>query len=336
MLLYTNEQINYVKSMHKQFDDSQKTMAKNFNVPNDGAGDRMFSGNALTVPYDSWKVWDKEAVEIQRSVLSVFSDMASISTPMSLAYTIHNFETHSDSGEVNISLDGRGKARGDQPEIEYHSTPLPLIDTSFNFGWRQMMTMKASGTTLDSTAQNNAVRRLSERMEKMVLDGEPSINVGGSTIYGLRTAPNRITGTHGIDINGAAGADIVKVFKNLIQAFHAKNYYTPVTIYMNFSDWFYMGATEYTANYPKKIIDVVMEIPGIDKIVPASLVNANEVFGLCKRRDVYSILNGMPITTRALTRLRPEDDYVFNVMAAVAPEFKFDANKQAGYAQFTK
>jgi hypothetical protein len=44
------------------------------------------------------------------------------------------------------------------------------------------------------------------------------------------------------------------------------------------------------------------------------------------------ILNGMPMTMRPKARQNPEDDYVFSVLAAAAPQFKHDANGQAGYA----
>ncbi|MNR51810.1 hypothetical protein D3C85_1715400 [compost metagenome] len=79
-----------------------------------------------------------------------------------------------------------------------------------------------------------------------------------------------------------------------------------------------------------------MAIPGVAAIVPASKVPVNEVLGICKRPDVFQMLVELPMTTRPFTRLRPEDDYVFNVMAAVAPEFRSDYSNQAGYVQLTK
>ncbi|MCS5737310.1 major capsid protein, partial [Herbiconiux daphne] len=100
--------------------------------------------------------------------------------------------------------------------------------------------------------------------------------------------------------------------------------------------WFYASSTEYVATYPKKILAAIQEIPGLAAIVPASRVLPNEILGVCKRPDVLSVLNGMPVTTRPKNRLNPEDDYVFSVIAAAAIEFKFDAEGQAGYLHFQK
>ncbi|WP_341580536.1 major capsid protein [Mannheimia haemolytica] len=80
----------------------------------------------------------------------------------------------------------------------------------------------------------------------------------------------------------------------------------------------------------------MMTIPQIAKIVPASRVPQNEILGLCKRSDVYQVLNGMPLVTRPIARHNETDDYSFQIMAAVAVEFKFDDKGNAGYIQYTK
>ncbi|MNY57043.1 hypothetical protein D3C86_1931890 [compost metagenome] len=60
------------------------------------------------------------------------------------------------------------------------------------------------------------------------------------------------------------------------------------------------------------------------------------MLGVCKRSDVVQILTELPMTVRPFTRLRPEDDYVFNVMAAAAPEIKSDYNGQCGVTHLSK
>ena len=41
-----------------------------------------------------------------------------------------------------------------------------------------------------------------------------------------------------------------------------------------------------------------------------------------------SVLSGMPMVTRPKARANAEDDYVFTVMAAMAPQFRVDFNGQ--------
>lgn len=342
MMRYSAEQAAFVMNSRRAWENQQRAIAANHGLEIvENANGAMLAGNAMTgnastLPKDVWGEWDREAVQIQRDVLAVFSDLSSLARPMNLGKLIHYFQTVSDSGDVNISLDGRGKAKTDQPVIEYFGTPLPIIDSEFSFGWRQMLAAQTEGYALDTAARFNATRKVAEKLEDIALNGDTSINVAGATLYGLRTAPNRITGNHAQDLATATGSQWVDTIKAIVNALHQKNFYTPVTLYMNYSDWFYATSTEYVATYPKKIMAAIMEIPGIAAIVPASRVAKNEILGVCKRPDVLSVLNGMPVTTRPKNRLNPEDDYVFSVIAAAAIEFKHDAEGQAGYLAFNK
>lgn len=326
MLKFSKEQEALILNERRAYDMAHKQMAAN----------GVFMGNAATVPKDVWGEWDREGIEIQRDVLAVFNDLSSLSRSLPIGKQVHFYQTISDSSEVNISMDGRGKAKTDQPLVNYVGTPIPIIDSSFSFGWRQMAAMQSEGQSLDPAARNNAMRKVAEKLEDMVLNGDAKIDVGGAKLYGLRTLPTRNTGTTALDLNGTSGANWVTVFKSAIEKLQADNYYTPVTFYLNYADWFYASVNDYAANYPKTILTRLMEIPGVAAIIPASKVPVNEVLGVCKRSDVVQILSEMPMTVRPLTRLRPEDDYVFNVMAAAAPEFKADYNGQCGIVHLTK
>lgn len=327
MLKFSKEQEALILNERRAYDQSHKEMASK----------GVFHGNASTVPKDVWGEWDREGIEIQRDVLAVFNDLSSLSRSLPIGKLVHHYQTISDSSEVNISMDGRGKAKTDQPLVNYVGTPIPIIDSTFSFGWRQMASMQSEGVSLDPAARNNAMRKVAEKLEDLVINGDAKIDVGGAKIYGLRTLPNRNTGTTALDLNGATGAQWVEVIKDVIEKLHADNFYTPVTIYLNYADWFYASATDYVAAAPQNtILQRIMAIPGVAAIVPASKVPVNEVLGICKRSDVVQILTEMPMTVRPIMRLRPEDDYVFNVMAAVSPEFKSDFNNQCGIVQLTK
>ncbi|BEO02788.1 encapsulating for peroxidase [Serratia marcescens] len=342
MLKFTKQQQALILNARRRWDMMQRNMATQHGFAVNDANGQFIAfddlvGNASVLPKDVWGEWDRSAITVQRDVLAVFNDLASsVSRPMALGKIVHYFMTLSDSGDVNISLDGRGKAKTDQPVMDYEGTPLPIIDSELSFGWRQMLAAQTEGYSLDSDAIPNHQRKVAEKLEDMALNGDANINVGGARIYGLRTAPNRATGTTALDLNGASGAQWVEAIKELIGLLQGNNFYAPVTIYLNYKDWFYTTVTDYAANYPKTIFTRIMEIPGVAKLVPASKVPANEMLGIVKRTDVVQILNGMPMTMRPKARQNPEDDYVFTVLAAAAPQFKHDANGQAGYVQLTK
>lgn len=326
MLIYTPEQQSVVLNERRAFNARQSAMAELH-------GETML-GNAATLPKDVWGQWDREAVELQRSTLAVFNDLAaSVSTPMPIGKLVHHFQTVSDSGEVNISLDGRSKGKTDQPEIAYHGTPLPIIDSPFSYGWRQVAAAQSEGFQLDSAGRVNSMRKVAEKLESIVLDGDAKVVVGDATLYGLRTNPKRSTRTTGQALSGATGAQWLAEVTATLKLLHAKNFKVPAQLYVNFDDWFYAQSTDFSSSHPNKTIaQRVMESGGVAGVIASDSVTAGQIIAVVKARDSVQVLNGMPMTTRAQFRANPEDDYNFLTMAAAALEIKHDADDNCGVA----
>jgi len=325
MLRFTDEQQAFVLANRRQFNASQIAMAENHG--------QTLIGNALPLPKDVWGLWDREAVEVQRTTLRVFNDLSSsVSMPMPIGKLVHHFQTVSDSGSVNVSLDGRSKGRTDQPVFAYHGTPLPIIDSPFSYGWRQVAAASTEGFQLDAAGRMNSMRKIAEKAESLMLNGDTDIVVGADPLYGLRTHPRRNTRTTAQALNGATGAQWLTTITKTLKLLHDDNFKSPATIYLNFDDWFYATSTEFTAGYPKTIAQRVLELGGLRDVIDADSINPGEVIAVVKDRSVLQVLNGMPMTTRAQFRANPEDDYNFVTMAAVALEIKFDANQNCGVA----
>lgn len=329
MLRFTKEQQDFVLANRRQFNASQTAMAT---VHNSG-----LIGNALPLPKDVWGQWDREGIEVQRDVLAVFNDLAaSVTTPMPIGKLVHHFQTISDSGSVNVSLDGRSKARTDQPVIEYHGTPLPILDSTFSYGWRQVEAARTEGFQLDSAARMNANYKVAEALELQTLNGDSGIVVGGDQLYGLRNHPSRNTRSTTNDLSTCTGPEWLADTNATLALLHADNFYSPATLYVNWSDWRYATSTDYSTSYAgKTIAQRIMEDAGVAAIVPSSRVAADEIIAVIKDKRVVQVLNGMPLVTRAQARLNPEDDYNFVTMAAAALEIKFDADGQCGIAHST-
>lgn len=331
MLRFSNAQQAIVLNMRTQFDANCAMLAERH-------GDTIVGnhaiGNASPLPRDVWGEWDREGIEVQRDVLAVFNNLAaSVSRPMPIGKLVHFFQTVSDSGVVNISLDGRGKAKTDQQVIDYHGTPLPIVDSTFSYGWRQWASAATEGFALDPAGRRSAMRKVAEKAESIALDGDSSIVVAGDQLYGLRTHPQRNTRSTGVTLNGATGPQWNDEIVATLKLLHGDEFRSPATIYLNWDDWFYASNTDYSTQYPNKtILQRIMEIAGVGEIVPASRVNADEIIAVIKNSEVLQVLNGMPMNTRAQTRHNPEDDYDFVTMMAAALEIKFDANTNCGVA----
>tara|TARA_B100001179_G_scaffold223739_1_gene201635 strand:- start:2599 stop:3585 length:987 start_codon:yes stop_codon:yes gene_type:complete len=325
MLTFTPQQQAVILSNRRSFNHRQERIT-NENGP-------QFIGNASALPRDVWGQWDREAVQIQRDTLTLFDDLAASSQmALPIGKLVHHFQTVGDSGEVNVSLDGRGKARTDQPTIEYHGTPVPLIDSGYTYSWRQMEAASTEGYQLDAAGRDNSNRRVAEKLEDAAMYGFPTIVVGEAKSYGVLNHPNRNSRATGVTLNGASGAEWVAEMVATLKLLHSANYKVPATVYLNWDDWFYASTAEFTAGYPKTILQRISEIAGIKEIKPVMRLPANNVVALVKDRRVYQMLNAMPVVTRAKFRANPEDDYDFTVIAAAALEIKFDAEGQCGIA----
>lgn len=333
MLRFTEQQQELVLANRTAFNTRQAAMAQDFNLTTNGGA---LVGNASPLPRDVWGIWDREAVEIQREVLSVFNDLAaSVAMPIPIGKLVHHFRQVSDSGTVNVSLDGRSKARTDQPTITYHGTPVPIIDSAFSYGWRQIEAARSEGFALDDDGRSNAMFKVAEKLETQTLDGDSGIVVGGAQLYGLRNHPKRETRsiTSGVTLNGATGAEWLTEVKATLKLLHDNNFRVPATLYVNWDDWFYAGNTDFSTSYPNKTIaQRVLEMEGVAQVVPASKVTANEIIAVVKNRRSVQLLSAMPMTTRAQFRANPEDDYNFVTMAAAALEVKYDADDNCGIA----
>lgn len=332
ILTFNKEQEAAVLGKRRAFNRKQEKLST------ENAGDLI--GNAYTIPRDAWATYDKDLQTLQRAQLGVFADLASLQRSVPIGKSIHLFSKVTDSGEVNSSMDGRSRAKADAPVIDYEGTPVPIYDTTFTFGWRDVEAARLDGgwQYLDAAVRDNANRKIVEKMEDLVVNGDSKWVVGGNSVYGLRTAPGRATGNFGnVDLVTATGGQWVEAIKRVLLGLQAKNYYGGVTVYLNYGDWFAASVNDYVTAAPQNtILSRLMMIPGLVSIVPSTAVPVNEILAVVKERRVLEILTAMPVTTMPIDRKNFTDEYSYQVMTAVAPQFRRDANGNAGYAQFVK
>lgn len=326
MLLFTKDQQAAINAERSRFNQRQVAMAANAAM--------QIEGNSLAIPLDAWRRIDTRAQMLARSRLQVFNRLAQASTiPVSIADLVSYYPQVSDSNEVLVTMDGRNQAKADQAVTKFVGTPVPVMTTSVRMGWRQMEVLRKGGGMLDTTSITNGQRKIAEKLEDMVLNGMPSINVGGDTIYGLRTLPQRNTFSHGLTLATATGAQWLAAFKQAIFAALGDNQYGRITLFINQGDYTAADTTDYAANYSGTILQRLRAINQIADIIPASSVPANEILGIADldTGEWGGIMSAMPLTTRPKTRSEPEDDYVFSVLTASAPQFRSDYNGQSAF-----
>ena len=330
MLLLTNAQQEDVNGVRRAFNARQRAM--------EARGVSQLEGNALSIPIDAWRHIDRRAQALARSRLQVFNRLAAASTiPVSIADLVNYYPQLSDSGEVLVSMDGRNQAKADAASVKYVGTPVPVLTSTSRMGWRQMEVLRKGGGMMDVTSIANNQRRMAEKLEDMAINGLSSVVVGSDTIYGLRTLPQRNTFSHTFTLATATGAQWLAAVKQAISAALGDNNYGRLTLFINQGDYTAADTTDYAAAYTGTILQRLQAISQIAEIVPASSVPANEILGIADMDtgEWGGILSAMPMTTRPKNRSEPEDDYVFSVIAAAAPQFRSDYNGQSAFIHGT-
>jgi uncharacterized linocin/CFP29 family protein len=319
MLRFNDEQAAAIIAERRAFNQSQIALAANESI----------MGNAAPVDIDSWRRIDTRATLVQRDILAVFNRLAAASqTPIDVGDLVNYFPQISDSGEVTVSMDGRQTGRSDQALVKYAGTPIPVLGSEARWGWRQMAVNRKGRLNIDGETIANHQRRIAEKAEDMVLNGDAQVVVGGSTIYGLRNHPSRNTFSHTFTLNGATGANWLTTFSAMINALIGDNAFGKVTVFLNYGDYTYASLNEFAANYSKTILMRMKEIENVADIVPCSKLPASNIIGIAglETGGWGTILSAMPMTVRPKARANPEDDYVFSVMMMAAPQFRVDYN----------
>lgn len=331
MLIFTNEQQTAIKAARAGFNARATAMAAQI-----VAG---LEGNSLAIPLDAWRRIDTRVQQISRTRLQMFNRLAAASTiPVSIADLVNFYPQVGDSGDVLVTMDGRNSAKADQAVIKYAGTPVPILNSTARFGWRQMEVIRKGGGMIDTATIGNHQRKVAEKLEDMVLNGLSGIDVDGNVIYGLRNLPQRNTFVHGFTLATATGAQWLAVVKQAIAAAMGDNQYGQLTLFVNQADYTAADTTDYASNYSGTILQRLQAVNQIKEIVPVASVPPDEVLGIVdiEGGEWGGILSAMPMVTRPKNRIEPEDDYLFGVMAAAAPQFRSDFTGQSAFLHGTK
>lgn len=323
---FSKPQEQAVINARRYFNAEQRRLAEKI-------GNYAGIGNAQTLGRDVWQEWDREGVMVQRTILAVFDALSVNARPIPIGKSIHNFKMISDSGSISVSMDGRRTANLDKPLMKYSATAIPIVNSTYGFGFREVEAASTEGMTLEPDARVNANRRIAETLETAALVGYTDIVQNGQPSYGLRNHPNRNTRSHTFTLGTATGAQWLTAVTEHLKLLQADKFFrSDVITFLNYSDWFYASVTEFAVGYPKTILQKIQEIPGIGELVPCSSINASEIITVVKDRSVFEVLTAMPIVTQPMARLNPMDDYTFMTWAAAALEIKTDYAGNCGIA----
>lgn len=328
-------QINAEREM---FNASQKALANS----SQAAG---LMNSAAIIPRDAWLMLDGVTMRVLRNDegQAYMSDLMTLAKPVDIGKLAVLTRAASDAGAATRSMSGQKGVPMDKVQYSYSGTPVPIFDAGYGREWREWASLQSENFDALSDDQEAATAALRENMAEYVLDGDTSIMAGTYSGYGIRTNPksksiNLGTAAGGANINLASSSTTAEAIENFVNTVIGKalddnnltgrriNLYISPEIGRNW-DRPYSGTTGFKEG---SIRDVLLKNRRIAKITDTFKLTGNQFFGFVADPMFIRPLVGMAVSTIAMPRTMPRDNYQFLVAGAMGIEVRTDYAGRGG------
>ena len=250
-----------------------------------------------TLPRDAWIQIDSVIATTAASRLQAVADLlaAGLTTPLpnALGVTVLGYEKMGDIDPATVSMDGMARGEFDRLDFSFASLPIPITHKDFFYNIRTIAASRRRGESIDTTHAALAARRVSEKVEEMLLIGGKTF--AGLPIYGYTTHPSRNTaafGTNGNWVQAAkTGENILADVQTLMSLLEGDKFYGPYWLYVSRNassklEGDFKAATSISTRQR------IAELNGIARIEYLDLLPANTVLLIQPTPDVVTLVNG--------------------------------------------
>lgn len=296
---------------------------------------------SAVLPRDAWLELDTITTRVLRDDGgSVFmGDLMALAKPVNIGKLVHMTRTASDTNNpVHRSLSGQVPVAMDKTVYNYAGTVVPIFADGYGREWREWNTLQSENFDALADDQEGSIDKLNRDMASYVLDGDATIKFQGYTGYGIRTNPltkllNVGAGGANIDLTTATADQLEAYFTGPFGAALDANLITEgVNLYISPDiarawDKSYSPSTGFKDG---TIREFIARNRRIKKIEVTWRLTGNQFFGFVPNARFIRPIVGMAVTTTAMTRLNPTDNYQFLNMGALGLEIRADYNGKSG------
>lgn len=298
---------------------------------------RGLSVNSL-LREDEWRELDAVVMEAARQPLRALADLRTrglVKQLGGLGTMISNWYVRSGVAPATVSMSGQGAVR-DLPDLRMAGVPVPIFSMEFAIDLRTLLAARRLGDGLDTTAAVEATRVVAEAMDDIIINGNSSIVVNGTTIYGYRTHPDRNTGTV-TTFGGGSWAtidNIVPTVEGMITAANQDRHFGPFYLYVATPQYNQAALRYYSDGSGTKPIDRLLALPPIAGVSMLPQLPGGEVLLVSMTRETVEWAEAMDIQVREWAS--PDGmSNVFRVMACGTPRIKSRYGGESGIVHAT-
>lgn len=286
---------------------------------------------------DEWKHFDTTVQQVARERLPIVTDLLARGLGMDLpnamgVMTLEWERVKSDLVDAEVTMSGLTEATKDRQEFETVSMPIPIFHKEFYYNLRHLAAARRNGRRPEVSHAEVATRKVAELVESTMFNG---LTVGGSTIYGMLTEPNRLTGSVTATWLTATGEQIVADIIRMIDAASASdnNFEGPFNLYVSNTVAARFG-NDYKANSDKTILSRILEIPGIQGVQQTSRLSGTNVLLVQTTSDVVQVINGIQ-PTMVEWESHGGFQHNFKIFAIMLPRVRSDGFQQSGIVHYS-
>jgi uncharacterized linocin/CFP29 family protein len=292
-----------------------------------------------TLRYDEWKLYDKVVVDVASTRLNVTQELLarglSYPIPNALGVMQIQWETINDLEPASMTMSGLTEAPNDELNYALNFMPIPIIHKEFTLNLRQLTAARNHGNPLDTTQAELATRKVAQMIEQIIFTGATIASNSGN-IYGLMTHPNRQTGSVSAPwatYNANLGVNVTSDIAAMQEQSVTQHMYGPYILFVPYSTYVAWGQ-DYKNFGSTTILQRVLEMPGIEAVIPTQMFTGNGGILVQTTSDVIQMVDGMqPTLVEWDTRGGFELNY--RVMAIMLPRVSCDQYLQSGIVQYS-
>lgn len=264
----------------------------------------------------------------------LYHDLRSVSTPVSTGTYIQTFRVNDYDEASTVSMTGNEKPVFVKSDRRYLSDPVPVHSSGFTIGWRESEAL-ARGDWNKLVDENDAAVR---SVRKSILDhitGARPYEWSGVRTHGLLTDTDRVQQIKApvkFDDAKTSGKDIKDGLTKVLMEAQTKSFilaprtlYVSPEIYANFY-------RDYSDTIDKTIFEKIATLPQVGEIKQTSILSGNQMLLGVISNEYIQLLTAQEIATTPILRLRPQDNYEFEVSGIVGTQIRVDSAGHTAWA----
>lgn len=273
-----------------------------------------------TLREDEWELIDDRVNRVFRERLTGMDDLRArgLTTQLNIGTTIRKTERVSDITDAVLTMDGDTGVEEDRLSYTSETTPVPIAASDFRYGLRDLDASRVRGEALDTTHAEQSSRKVADRMEDLLFNGQSNFGPNGNGIDGYTSAANRLTVTLSNNWDTSSGTPVEDV-ESMLQTAYNNNLFGPFVLYVPKNYWATIQ-DDYKAESETTFRERFLQFVDIDAVRPGDKLSDDNVVMVQMSRDVVDLSVAQNVTT-----IQWEKNPMvtkFRVWAAMGPHIK--------------